>query len=41
VLGVQAIALGLVGEIIVHLGSARRRAYRLARPIATGPVGRE
>lgn len=30
VLGVQAIALGLVGEIIVHLHAARRRPYRLA-----------
>jgi len=31
VLGVQAVALGLIGEIIVHLGSARRRSYRLRR----------
>jgi hypothetical protein len=31
VLGVQAIALGLVGEIIVHLHAARQRQYRLAR----------
>jgi hypothetical protein len=31
VLGVQAIALGLVGEIIVHLHSSGRRSYRLAR----------
>ena len=30
VLGVQAIALGLVGEIIVHLHAARHRQYRLA-----------
>lgn len=30
VLGVQAIALGLVGEIIVHLHAARQRQYRLA-----------
>ncbi|HXE56838.1 MAG TPA: hypothetical protein VNK43_02455 [Gemmatimonadales bacterium] len=30
-LGVQAIALGLVGEIIVHLGASRRRGYRLLR----------
>lgn len=29
VLGVQALALGLVGEIIVHLHSARRKPYRL------------
>jgi hypothetical protein len=31
VLGVQAIALGLVGEIIVHLNAPDRRPYRLAR----------
>jgi hypothetical protein len=31
VLGVQAIALGLIGEIIVHLHAPRRRSYRLAR----------
>jgi len=30
VLGVQAIALGLVGEIIVHLHATRQRHYRLA-----------
>lgn len=30
VLGVQAIALGLVGEIIVHLHARRLRPYRLA-----------
>jgi hypothetical protein len=35
VLGVQAIALGLVGEIIVHLHAARHRQYRLASPSAT------
>ena len=29
VLGVQAIALGLIGEIIVHLNAARRAPYRL------------
>lgn len=29
-LGVQAIALGLIGEIIVHLHAARGRRYRLA-----------
>lgn len=29
VVGIQAIGIGLVGEIIVHLGSSRRRAYRL------------
>lgn len=32
VLGVQAIALGLIGEIIVHLNAPRRPPYRLARP---------
>lgn len=31
VLGVQAIALGLIGEIIVHLSAPRRRPYSLAR----------
>lgn len=31
VLGVQVIALGLVGEIIVHLNASDRRPYRLAR----------
>jgi hypothetical protein len=31
VLGVQAIALGLIGEIIVHLHAPGRRSYRLAR----------
>lgn len=30
VLGVQAIALGLVGEMIVYLHAPRRRSYRLA-----------
>jgi hypothetical protein len=34
VLGVQAIALGLVGEIIVHVHAARQRKYRLARPVS-------
>ncbi|HEX7049644.1 MAG TPA: glycosyltransferase [Longimicrobiales bacterium] len=34
VLGFQAIALGLVGEIIVHLHAPARRPYRLARPPA-------
>ena len=29
VLGVQSIALGLIGEMIVHLNAPRRRAYRL------------
>ncbi len=35
-LGVQAIALGLIGEMIVHLNAPRRRAYRLRAP-ETGP----
>jgi hypothetical protein len=30
VLGVQAIALGLIGEIVVHLNAPSRRPYRLA-----------
>lgn len=30
-LGIQAIALGLVAEIIVHLSAPTRRSYRLAR----------
>jgi hypothetical protein len=30
VLGIQAIALGLIGEIIVHLHASQRRTYRLA-----------
>ncbi len=33
-LGVQAIALGLVGEMIVHFNAARRRSYRLREPRA-------
>ena len=37
VLGVQAIALGLIGEIIVHLHAHRRRPYRLAQPPAPRP----
>jgi hypothetical protein len=35
-LGVQAIALGLVGEMIVHFNASRRRSYRLREPRATG-----
>ena len=31
VLGVQAIALGLIGEIIVHLHATRRPSYRVSR----------
>jgi hypothetical protein len=30
VLGVQGVALGLIGEIIVHAGAKRRKVYRLA-----------
>lgn len=33
VLGVQVIALGLVGEIIVHTHASRTRRYRLARNV--------
>lgn len=33
VLGVQAIALGLVGEIVVHLNAPARRPYRLAHTV--------
>jgi hypothetical protein len=29
VLGVQALALGLIGEIIVHFNASQRRTYRL------------
>jgi hypothetical protein len=32
VLGAQSVALGLIGEIIVHAGAKRRTVYRLARP---------
>jgi len=35
VLGAQAIALGLIGEIIVHLHAAQRRTYRLATGLTT------
>jgi hypothetical protein len=35
-LGVQAIALGLVGEMIVHFNASRRRGYRLRGPRAGG-----
>jgi hypothetical protein len=33
VLGVQAVALGLVGEIIVHTGARRSTSYRLSRRV--------
>lgn len=40
VLGVQVVALGLVGEIIVHLHASRRPSYRLAaRRSDADPVG--
>jgi hypothetical protein len=32
VLGFQAVALGLIGEIVVHLSAPSRQPYRLARP---------
>ena len=35
-LGVQAIALGLVGEMIVHFNATRRRGYRLREPRTPG-----
>ena len=35
VLGVQAIALGLIGEIVVYLHAPSRRPYRLARSMST------
>ena len=35
-LGIQAIALGLIGEMIVHLNAPRRRAYRLRPPEPQG-----
>ena len=35
-LGVQAIALGLVGEMIVHFNASRRRSYRLREPRGPG-----
>jgi hypothetical protein len=35
-LGVQAIALGLVGEMIVHFNASRRRSYRLREPRPPG-----
>lgn len=35
VLGVQAIAMGLIGEIIVHLSASHRRTYRLRQDGST------
>jgi len=40
VLGVQAIALGLIGEIVVYLHAPGRRPYRLARTSSGGLPGR-
>ena len=39
-LGVQAIALGLVGEMIVHFNASRRRSYRLRDPRPPGDSAR-
>ncbi|NNF26588.1 MAG: hypothetical protein HKN73_05100 [Gemmatimonadetes bacterium] len=42
VLGVQAIALGLIGEIIVHLNLSRRRTYRVEEitpSVTSGDLG--
>ena len=36
-LGIQAIALGLIGEIIVHFNAPTRRAYRIAEDDAVDP----
>jgi hypothetical protein len=36
VLGVQAIAMGLIGEIIVHLDASHRRTYRLREESGSG-----
>ena len=33
VIGIQAIALGLIGEIIVHFSATHRRSYRLAATV--------
>jgi hypothetical protein len=38
-LGVQAIALGLIGEMIVHLHASRRRGYRLRDEMPPGGRG--
>ncbi len=37
VIGIQAVALGLIGEIIVHFSATHRRSYRLTP--ATKPDG--
>jgi hypothetical protein len=39
VLGIQAIALGLIGEIIVHLHAAQRPMYRLRHETSSDPAG--
>jgi hypothetical protein len=39
VLGIQAIALGLIGEIVVHLSAPSRQPYRLAQPVARAGSG--
>jgi len=39
-LGIQAIALGLIGEMIVHFNASGRRTYRLrSGPAAPPPRG--
>ena len=38
-LGVQAIALGLIGEIIVHFNAGRRRPYRVRGASEVGHDG--
>jgi hypothetical protein len=39
VIGVQAIALGLIGEMIVHLNAARRASYRFRGEIPAPRIG--
>lgn len=41
VLGAQAVSLGLIGEIIVHLHAPRRRPYRLKRSAGARSAPRE
>jgi hypothetical protein len=41
VLGVQAIALGLIGEIVVHLSAASRKPYRLLRSPSSSLPGEQ
>lgn len=40
-LGIQAIALGLIGEMIVHLNASRRAGYRVRGEAAAATPGRE